>query len=385
MPLRFRTTALAGACAALLLAATAVAQNQPASDPVGLRGDISGSWYNPAQSGHGLMIELFAPGKAALTWFTFDPNGTPMWLVGVADIGADGGSLKATVSRVSGGRFPPQFDPTAVQTTPWGVLEVDFTGCADGTLSWTPTASGFTAGTMPLRQLTGIDGLRCNQSEEFGETRIYSFERGLQGFEALFADRPPGENAFYELDYAYEPLPAPLQARRGLRLSGNNHSDDLAMLVKAPVEGLLPDTLYRLEMELEMASNIPTGCSGIGGSPGDSVYMKLGAATNEPLTVTDPADNMLRLNFDFGQQSQGGAGAIVVGTLANSKSCDVSVEAPWELKTVTTQGEPLRARTDADGTLWVVAGSDSAFEGRSDWYLTRLQVRLEKVAGTETP
>ena len=114
----------------------------------------------------------------------------------------------------------------------------------------------------------------------------------------------------------------------------------------------------------------------------DSVYMKLGAATNEPLTSTDASDGMLRLNFDFGQQSQGGVGAVVVGTLANSKSCDVSVEAPWELKTVTTQGESLRARTDAEGTLWVVAGSDSAFEGRTDWYLTRLQVRLEKVVGT---
>jgi hypothetical protein len=382
----FRKTLVPIALSAILLAGAvdaAHAQNVPGADPVGVRGDFSGTWRNPAQPGHGLTIEVLDRSRVGVTWFTFDPAGARLWLFGVGSI--EGDTLRIPVATVAGGRFPPAFDPTQIQSAAWGELRVQVAGCNDATLSWTPTRTGYTAGSMPLTRLTSAQGTRCNAEEEFAETRSFSFERGSLGFEALFADRPPGEEAFYELDYEYEALPAPLAVRRGVRLSGNNHSDDLAMLVKRELGGLMPDTLYKLELEMELASNIPTGCAGIGGSPGDSVYMKLGATTQEPLTQTStvPGDNgWLRLNFDYGQQSQSGENAKVVGTLANSYFCDATATAPWELKTLGTQGQSLRARTDANGSLWVVAGSDSAFEGRTDWYLTALRVRMEPVIET---
>lgn len=363
---------------ALAFSGAALAQHQPALEPVGLRGDISGSWYDPAQSGHGLMIEVIDRGRAIVTWYTFDPAGNPMWLSGLGQV--DGAKLRADVSTLSGGRFPPLFDPAATQAAAWGEVEIEFSGCDAGTLRWSPTATGFSAGSMPLARLSAIHGTRCNAEEEFGETREFAFEQGLLGFEALFADKPPGENEFYELDYAWEPLPEPLQARRGLRLSGNNHSDDLAMLVKAPLGGLRKGMLYDLEIDLELASNVPQGCLGVGGSPGEGLYIKLGATTDEPLASSaGQPDGWQRLNFDWGQQAQGGENAKVVGILSNSYDCEDGTEAPWELKTLSTQGQSLRARADADGTLWVVAGSDSAFEGRTDWYLTALRVRLQAI------
>jgi hypothetical protein len=375
---RGRNTRLGAALALALVSSLALAQTQPGADPVGIRGDISGSWYDPAQPGHGLMLEVLDGGRVALSWYTFDNSGEPMSLVGAGRV--EGNTLKVPVATLSGGRFPPAFDPAATQSHPWGQLELEFGGCADGVLRWSPTAAGFGAGSMPVQRLTSIHGTRCNAQEEFGETREFSFERGTLGFEALFADRPPGEDAFYELDYQYEALPPPLAARRGVRLSGNNHSDDLAMLVKAPIRGLRTRSLYRIEVEMEMASDVPTGCSGIGGSPGDSVYLKLGASSQEPLASSaGQADGMMRLNIDFGQQSQPGENAKVVGTLANSYDCENGTQSPWELKTLSTRGESLRARTDADGTLWVFAGSDSAFEGRTDWYLTALRVRLDAI------
>lgn len=154
------------------------------------------------------------------------------------------------------------------------------------------------------------------------------------------------------------------------------------MLVKAPLRGLLPDTVYRIELDLEFASNVPRGCVGVGGSPGDSVYMKLGASGSEPNTVEqlEGATPTLRLNIDYGVQSGSGAQALVVGDLANSQSCDDLSQARWELKTLSTRGQNFRARTDANGTLWVVAGTDSAFEGRTDVYFTALHVMLDPVA-----
>jgi len=359
---------------ALAAAFSAHADSQPAADPVGLRGDFSGTWYDPAQPGHGVMIEVRDRGQATVAWFTFDGAGDPMWLFGTASM--DGGTLRAQVSRVEGGAFPPAFHPEHATSTPWGELRLDFSGCDAGTLQWTPTAAGFAAGQMPLARLTSVHGTRCNADEEFTEVRHYSLERGNQDFEAVFADKPPGEAEFYELDYVYESLPAPLSARRGMRISGNNHSDDLAMVIKRQIKGLVPEATYRIELDAEIASNVPHGCSGIGGSPGESVYMKLGASTQEPLAATSAPDGWLRLNIDYGQQANGGANAKVVGTLGNSHSCEDSTEAPWELRTLSTRGQELRMRTDTEGSLWIVAGSDSGFEGRTDWYLTAVTVRL---------
>jgi hypothetical protein len=374
----YRSTRLAGALA-LAAALPAQADSQPAADPVGLRGDFSGTFYNTEQPGQGVMVELRDRGQATLAWFTFDAAGQPMWLFGIATL--DGNVLRAPMSRVAGGRFPPAFDPANVQATPWGEVSFTVAGCNSGTLRWTPSVAGFGAGQMELARLTAVHGTRCNSGEEFSEVRTWSLERGNQDFEVVFADKPPGENEFYELDYVYEPLPAPIAGRRGMRVSGNNHSDDLLMLVKREVRGLIPNALYRIEMEAEIASNVPTGCSGVGGSPGDGVYMKLGASTQEPMALT-AADGWQRLNVDVGQQAEGGANGRVVGTLANSHSCDVSPAAPWELRTLSTlaQQQQLRVRADADGALWIFAGSDSAFEGRTDWYLAAATLRLAQVS-----
>jgi len=140
----------------------------------------------------------------------------------------------------------------------------------------------------------------------------------------------------YELDFRRELLPVPLSDFAGLRLTGHNRSDDLAMLVTVPLRGLLPATVYRVELEADLASNMPYGCASIGGSPGDSVYVKLGASGQEPVADVD-----------------------------------------WELKTVTTEGQSLLVSSGADGALWIFAGTDSAFEGLTQYYIVSLTVRIE--------
>ena len=365
--------------AALVAASSfAHAESPPAADPVGLRGDISGTWYDPAKPRQGLTIEMHDRNEATVSWYTYDTNGQPMWLVGAGS--ADRSKLPFAMSRVPSGGSPggTAAAPAATEQL-WGNLVVDFTGCDAANLSWTPQAGSFAAGSMQVVRLTSVQGTRCNAAEEFEETRTYSLERGNQDFEAVFADRPAGEEAFYELDYVYERLPAPLEGFRGMRLSGNNHSDDLAMLIKREIRGLKPDTVYRLEIDADIASNVPSGCAGVGGSPGEGAYLKLGASSIEPLARTVPNDDFMRLNNNFGIQSQSGADAKVVGTLANSYSCEDSTTSPWEPRTISTKGQQVRVKTDANGAFWLVAGSDSAFEGRTDFYFTSLTVRFAPV------
>lgn len=352
-------------------ATPAFADSQPATDPVAIRGDFSGTWYDPAQSGHGLTLEILDGNRVAAAWFTFAPDGSQLWLSGVGTV--DGASLHVPVSRTTGGAFPPAFDPDAIEHVAWGNLDFTFTGCDVGTLTWAPI--GAPPGSMPLQRLTAVQGTRCNVEEEWDEQRIYSFERSTNHFFPIFADYPRGQEQFYELDYVYEALPAPLAGRRGVRLSGNNHSDDLAMLITREMGGLAPNSAYRLELEVELASNTPSGCFGTGGSPGESVWIKLGASTIEPFapTVVEGGVEMKRFNIDFGRQSSSGEDAIVVGTLGNGQSCEDA--GTWTLRTLSTQGQPFTATTDANGALWLIAGSDSGFESRTDWYITALRVR----------
>lgn len=231
---------------------------------------------------------------------------------------------------------------------------------------------------MPLARLTSIAGLRCDAEERFGLQLTYRFERGAQGFTPVFADLPADyDPSIHELDLQWEQLPPPLQSYQGLRLTGHNRSDDLAMLIKAPVRSLAPNGEYRVELEL--ASDVPQDCVGVGGSPGEGVYLELGASTVEPKALPSPVDDWLRLNVDYGIQSQSGADARVAGSPADSQDGAQRPQSPWELKTVTTRGQPLRATTHGDGTLWVFAGTDTAFEGLTHAYFTTLRVRLDLI------
>jgi hypothetical protein len=114
------------------------------------------------------------------------------------------------------------------------------------------------------------------------------------------------------------------------------------------------------------------------------VFIKLGASTTEPEVQlsAERGDDRLRLTIDVGEQSASGRDAVVAGTLAVSNGSCGDPANPWQLKTLHTRGRPHRVRTDAEGALWLVAGSDSAFEGLSTWYATRLVVRLQRVRDT---
>lgn len=118
--------------------------------------DLSGSFYDPAQDGHGWFIEAInlggVPGVVA-TWYTY-LNGEQVWLVGAGP--ADGDSARVPLSITRGGQFPPNFDPAAVQLEPWGEVLLRFDSASQGSATWTTTRAGFTSGSMPLVRLSGI-------------------------------------------------------------------------------------------------------------------------------------------------------------------------------------------------------------------------------------
>ena len=203
------------------------------------------------------------------------------------------------------------------------------------------------------------------------------FNDSALGWNAGFADYPAGEEEFYELASGLETLPASLgENRKGFKLSGNNHSDDLYMFTTRQVEGLEPNTRYDLRFKLIFGTNAQKNCMGVGGAPGESVWIKVGATKAEPKAIDDGAGNLL-MNIDKGQQAAGGSDAIVIGDFANDRECG-DPDTNYRKKTLISDSGAFSTLTDENGKLWILLSTDSGFESTTTIYFMQLEVAATK-------
>ena len=118
--------------------------------------DISGTFYDPGQSGQGFIVEhIDAGGSPALvvSWFAYH-QGEPIWLVGVGSVSGDTATVPLSIG--SGGQFPPAFQSGQATLQSWGTLTLRFTDVRSGSASWTTTQPGFSNGSMNLSRLTEL-------------------------------------------------------------------------------------------------------------------------------------------------------------------------------------------------------------------------------------
>jgi len=220
--------------------------------------------------------------------------------------------------------------------------------------------------------LTGLFG--CDLSSDSSGILVFSygfdFSESQNDWVVDFTDFPAGtDSSSYELKFAYTDLPSNLATnKKSMMLSGNNHSDDLFMFMKRKVTDLSPNTDYTLVFEVELASNAPKGAVGIGGAPGESVFLKAGAASTEPKKVIE--DNQYALNVDKGNQNAPGEIAIVLGDIAVS----YDTQNYALISRNNTGNTPFIARSNSKGEIWLIIGTDSGFEGTTTVYYTRVNV-----------
>lgn len=207
---------------------------------------------------------------------------------------------------------------------------------------------------------------------------LFTFDTDTQDWTGNFTDL--AQSQVNDVGFLAErrDLPAGTGLSGGaLFVSGRNPSDDLFMFITTPVTGLLPSTPYAVTFELELVSNGPTDCVGVGGSPGESVFVKAGAAPVQPDRVMDSRDHYV-LNVDKGNQSNEGANAVMVGDIANgSTDC---TNPPYRPITRDNRSRPLRVTSDAQGTLWLFVGTDSGYESTTSLYYDTIRVVLEPAA-----
>lgn len=203
------------------------------------------------------------------------------------------------------------------------------------------------------------------------------FNVSAEGWSADFADYPVGEETFYELSTKKDAkLPAPLDTlKKGFRVSGNNHSDDLFMFITKKMIVPKANQTYKGTFEVEFASNAPDGSVGVGGSPAESVYVGIGLTSVEPKKVANTTTKHYDMNIKKMQQATSGQDMKVIGNVANG-----TTESKYKI--IKRTGE-FTGKSDANGNLWVIVGTDSGFEATTTLYYTGVKVNLTEVTSAQ--
>jgi hypothetical protein len=123
---------------------------------------FTGAWYDPTQSGHGILLEVLPENRFLAYWFAFTPDGDQQaWFGGVGTI--IGNQAIVYADRGSGGRWIPSFDPATFALESWGTLTFTFSDCNHGRVYFygTGNSSPWNSGSMDLTRLTQPAGLSC--------------------------------------------------------------------------------------------------------------------------------------------------------------------------------------------------------------------------------
>ena len=213
----------------------------------------------------------------------------------------------------------------------------------------------------------------------------FDFRKDAQGWKHGFAEYAADMEDMMQLEGGIRPLPPELGINgTGYYIQGINHSDDLFMFLKrrlGPEDGIVPGQKYRVMFTIVFASNAPSGAVGIGGAPGESVFLRAGACPAEPEAYLDVGLDYYRMNVDKAEGNTGdGQAASVVGHIANPLSAEkVDLENPPYVSLKRCHTHKYTVTASPDGELWLLVGTDSGFEGRTAIYYQRIAVILTPV------
>jgi hypothetical protein len=97
---------------------------------------ISGTWYDPARSGEGFMIDVSKDGIVAVSYYTYDTQGRQMWIIGAGTVNGNGFEIDFELT--DGAVYGSAFDPLLVNRYPWGTGKFTFSSCYAGKVEIIP-------------------------------------------------------------------------------------------------------------------------------------------------------------------------------------------------------------------------------------------------------
>ncbi|HKL50547.1 MAG TPA: hypothetical protein VJ908_05225 [Wenzhouxiangellaceae bacterium] len=143
-------------------AVSAIAISAFSANALEVTGGFTGWWGQPDQQNHGLIVSIsrLPSGEktGVLYWAHFDDEGNPSWLFAQGDIDDD--MIDARVFAFEGITFMQGQDPDANFGEPVGSMEVVFSDCVTGEVTFDTTAVG--AGSFQIQRLTDQPGAECS-------------------------------------------------------------------------------------------------------------------------------------------------------------------------------------------------------------------------------
>jgi hypothetical protein len=147
-----------------------------------LQGAMSGTYYSPARSGEGVLVDFGQVGTTPVvffSWYTYE-GGEQQWLVGSSPFSTSATSVALDLVETSGAGFGSQFRSQDVVNTPWGSAALSFPSC--DTLQLTYQKLSGETGTLTLgRGLSRLEPAQCNVLHGGLSGTYYSTQRSGEG------------------------------------------------------------------------------------------------------------------------------------------------------------------------------------------------------------
>lgn len=121
---------------------------------------LSGSFYDPARNGEGLIVEWLTDGRVLAIFFTYDPAGGQMWLFGAGQPEGRSVTIDALYP-TSFTAWGETFDPEDVELSPWGSMSLAYSDCDHLTFSYQSTVEGYGSAVREYSRLSKLEGLDC--------------------------------------------------------------------------------------------------------------------------------------------------------------------------------------------------------------------------------
>jgi len=122
--------------------------------------DLNGSWYDPAHSGEGFVVQQLSDEGALVYWFSYTGSGEQAWMFNTGSL--EGGRITVgNLLRPEGGIFGRSFEPESVKIQNWGYLEMQL-DCNGGIAAYNSDLPEFASGNQQLVPLTRLQHSGCN-------------------------------------------------------------------------------------------------------------------------------------------------------------------------------------------------------------------------------
>lgn len=204
-------------------------------------------------------------------------------------------------------------------------------------------------------------------------TYQYDFEKSEEAFEPVFSDYHDDGNNYetYEMKSDYMDIPIKDRSSKGLYIASMNRSDDIFMGYVKEITGLGKEQTYTFDLSFQLATNVEAGGFGIGGSPGSAVYIKAGIASEKPKIQKDDNDVFRFSNLDTGSQASGGKDLLQLGNMEKPEEDWIE---GFMFKSFSTS---VTATTNSDGSVYLIIGSDSGYEGFTEYYIDDVSIIVQ--------